>query len=591
MNITLPQSKIERQGYEYGKEFIVERVQNRSFMNRVPQRHGEAAEEMNTLYDLFNFKWARVVGRDNVASGHDRVSNGRMIQVKYYNDTSKLVSEIIENNEIKYKEQFIEVPPERYEEVKNNLKNRIRKGTVVGIDESEVDEIILKGPVSYETAKKVCENTIEGFTWDALESFVYVGLPVFGISALLTYATDIWEGKSQKEALKHAVVAGGKASGSAVVMSTINLQLRRYGAPQKVRPIVDKTIDFIGEDKLDWLKEKGQTSDRFKNELATESIIFLAELAVKTTVDGYKLYKGDVTGTQLSANIVENAFVAISGNIGKRVGKKVGYVTAIAITNYISSTIPGLGVLRGKSKAIGKAGEHVGGFVGQWIGSEIGRFVIRLFLNQVITNDQARIKESKNYFDYCLHLLQEEYLLTNRELERIKTWIAPIESKVNGTKEFNNELGKYNKSYTRASLKMYKSENKVEVALEFFRPIVEKAVAKRQTINIPTEADAMEAMEELEKEWIRNMILEPQKHKEIYIEQKPDISDMVLPKETIYIPTKEEAYEVLNRKVYEPSYNNQLCVNDLYTLEIEKSRKGLWVATLMVDATVLAMVP
>ena len=105
----------------------------------------------------------------------------------------------------------IEVPSDKYEAVIQSMENRIRKGEVPGVtDPEEAKNIVRQGHFTYEQAKNIAKaGTVESITYDAVNGTI-IATSAFGLTAVLSFATSVWNGENLDIALKNAAANGIK---------------------------------------------------------------------------------------------------------------------------------------------------------------------------------------------------------------------------------------------------------------------------------------------------------------------------------------------------------------------------------------------
>jgi len=185
--------------------------------------HGFAAERANTLYDRYTGHDAHILGDDNAKNGADRLVDGVEIQSKYCKTGGKCISECFENGQFRYmgsdgKPMQIEVPSDKYESAIQAMQERIRRGEVPGVsDPNEAQQIVRKGHFTYEQAKNIAKaGTVESLTYDAANGMI-IASSAFGVTAVLTFATSVWNGDTPEIALKNAAYSGLKVGGISFV--------------------------------------------------------------------------------------------------------------------------------------------------------------------------------------------------------------------------------------------------------------------------------------------------------------------------------------------------------------------------------------
>ena len=104
--------------------------------------HGFAAERANTLYDKYTGHKTQIVGDDNAKNGADRILDGVQIQSKYCKTGSKCISECFENGKFRYynpdgSPMQIEVPSDKYDSSIAVMRERIKRGEVLGVSDAK----------------------------------------------------------------------------------------------------------------------------------------------------------------------------------------------------------------------------------------------------------------------------------------------------------------------------------------------------------------------------------------------------------------------------------------------------------------------
>lgn len=200
--------------------------------------HGYGAEYGNNVKD-------RVLGRNvhntaadlengrQVKFGADRTVNGVNIQTKYYKTASESIGAAFEHKKGVYLNpdgsmMAIEVPRDQYQNSLKIMKKRIDSGQVPGAKPGDdPKKYVRKGILTYAQSFNICKSgSIESLTLDALNGAVcsaYAG----GITAVITFATQVWNGMPPKEAARSALVASGKVIGKGAVIYTVTMQLSR----------------------------------------------------------------------------------------------------------------------------------------------------------------------------------------------------------------------------------------------------------------------------------------------------------------------------------------------------------------------------
>lgn len=201
------------------------------------QGHGFAAEYANDTIDRITGKNAKIVGNDNAKNGADRVVNGINIQTKYCKTASDSVGAAFENGHAKYinpengKMMVIEVPRDQYTEAIKSMAKRIDKGEVPGeTNPDNAYKYVKKGKVTYTQSVNIAKaGTIDSLAID-LATGALECLAPGGVTALITFAMQIWNGAEPKEAAKSSIIVGLKVIGKGAIIYTVIEQLARDNA-------------------------------------------------------------------------------------------------------------------------------------------------------------------------------------------------------------------------------------------------------------------------------------------------------------------------------------------------------------------------
>lgn len=246
------------------------------------QGHGFAAERANTLYDNFTGHDAEIVGDDNAKNGADRIVDGVYIQSKYCATGSRCINECFEEDGkgafrymIDGKPMQIEVPSDKYDEALNAMEEKIRNGQVKGVnDPEEAKSIVRKGHFTYTQAKNIAEaGTVESLTYDAVNGAI-IATSAFGVTAMITLATSIWNGEDFEDAVKIATYSGLKVGGTAFVTSILAAQLSKAGLNSALVGSSEAIVSMMGPKASEYLLCLFQSLRR-KRQREKLSIIFL----------------------------------------------------------------------------------------------------------------------------------------------------------------------------------------------------------------------------------------------------------------------------------------------------------------------------
>jgi len=196
------------------------------------QGHGTAAEYANNAIDQLNpLNKAEHLGSDNALNGADRILNGQLIQCKYCETGKKCIDAAFdESGKFRYDGMQIEVPHDKkiYDDAVAAMKQRIVDGQVPGESNPEnAKNYVRRGHVTYLQAYNIAgSGSIESVTMDATQGII-CSMPGAGITAVLTFASAVWNGADLKDAAKVSAVSGLKIIGKGAAIYTLTMQLSR----------------------------------------------------------------------------------------------------------------------------------------------------------------------------------------------------------------------------------------------------------------------------------------------------------------------------------------------------------------------------
>ena len=116
----------------------------------------------------------------------------------------------------------IEVPSDKYDEAVRAMEEKIKNGQVKVVSEpNEAKNIVKKGHFTYAQAKNIAKaGTVESLTYDAVNGTI-IASSAFGVTAMITFATSMWNGEDFEDAIKIATYSGLKVGGTAFITSIL----------------------------------------------------------------------------------------------------------------------------------------------------------------------------------------------------------------------------------------------------------------------------------------------------------------------------------------------------------------------------------
>lgn len=441
------------------------------------QGHGFAAERANNLYDKMTGHDAKVIGDDNIKNGADRIVDGVEIQSKYCATGSRCINECFENDgkgAFRYyskngKPMQIEVPSDKYDSAVQAMEEKIKRGQVEGTSNPEdAKKIVRKGHFTYEQAKNIAKaGTVESITYDAVNGLI-IAKSAFGISAMLTFATSIWNGEDFDVALKMATYTGLKVGGTAFVTSILVSQLSKAGLNSALVGGSEAIIEMIGPKASAVLINAFRDGSNIYGAAAMKSAAKLLRgnvmtagvtVVVLSSFDVANIFRGRISGKQMFKNITNTTSSVVGGTAGWIGGAAIG-----------SAIFPGIGTMLGG--LIGSVG--LGGAANKASDAILGEFI------EDDADEMVRIIE-KQFGE-----LAKDYLLSQKEAEKV---IDNLKSVLDGKKLKD----------------MYSNKNRKEYAKNLLIPLIEKEISRRPKINAPTLMQMRDSLQDVLEEISANV--------------------------------------------------------------------------------------
>lgn len=370
------------------------------------QGHGFAAEKANHLADRLSGNDAQLIGGDNAKNGADRLVNGQLIQTKYCETGSRCIAEAFDDDGVfRYPEMQIEVPADQYESAVDAMKKRIEKGQVPNVtDPSEATNIVRKGRFTYKQARNIAKaGTVESLTYDAVNGIKLAGTTM-GITALLTFAVGIWQGKSKAEALDAACFSGICVGGVAWVTSILASQVGRTGLESSMRTGSEWVVRKMNKKVVEALANAFRNGNNIAGEAAVKHAAKLLRGQIAVTIvvtavlsvdDFIALFSREISGTQAFKNICKTCAGVAGGSAGAWGGAAAGAKLG-ALGGPVTATIGTM------------AGGIIGGAAGGWGASTVAK----AGLDAAIDDDSVAIEKLMNQ---TFGQLGDDYLLSEEE--------------------------------------------------------------------------------------------------------------------------------------------------------------------------------
>lgn len=419
------------------------------------QGHGFAAERANTLFDKLTGHNAKILGDDNAKNGADRIVDEVYIQSKYCATGSRCINECFEDGgkgSFRYmlngKPMQIEVPADKYEDALKAMEEKIRRGQIENVsDPKDAKSIVRRGHFTYAQAKNIAKaGTVESLTYDSVNGTI-IATSVFGVTAMITLATSIWNGENFDDAIKLATYSGIKVGGTAFVTSVIASQLTKAGLNSALVGSSETIVSVMGPKASAILINAFRTGAKpiygaaaMKSAaklLRGNAITAGVTIIVLSSFDVANIFRGRISGKQLFKNMMETA-ATVGGGAG-------GWITGTAIGSMI---IPGVGTV-------------IGGLVGSLIGGAAAGKVTNAVVGEFIEDDAD---EMVNIIQDMFADIAFEYLLSNKEAEKA---VDKLKCQLDG----------------KTLKDMFVSDDREAFARELLTPIVEREIAKRKVVH------------------------------------------------------------------------------------------------------------
>lgn len=416
------------------------------------QGHGFAAERANTLYDKITGHDARIVGDDNAKNGADRIVDGACIQSKYCRSGKACIDECFDSEgSFRYfkndgKPMQIEVPSDKYEAAVEAMQEKIQNGQVPGVtDPAEAKNIVRKGHFTYEQAKNIAKaGTVESLTYDAVNGAI-IASSAFGVTAVITFAVNLWNGEEFEKALKIATYSGLKVGGTAFVTSIIASQLSKAGLNSALVASSETIVAFMGPKASAVLINAFRNGSNIYGAAAMKSAAKLLRgnaitagvtVVILSSFDIANIVRGRISGKQLFKNLSNTATTVAGGTSGWLGGTAIG--TAI---------LPGVGTI-------------VGGLIGSVAAGAAAGKATNAILGKFIEDDA---EEMVRIIEREFGKLAKDYLLNQKEAEKIADWLG---------EKLDGKLLK----------DMFASDNRKSFAQDILMPIIESEIKKRKYV-------------------------------------------------------------------------------------------------------------
>ena len=330
------------------------------------------------------------------------------------------------------------------------MEEKIKRGQINGVTNPEdAKKIVRKGNFTYNQAKNISKaGTVESITYDAANGAV-IASSAFGVSAVLTFATSIWNGEDFDIALKNATYSGIKVGGTAFITSILASQLSKAGLNSALVGSTEAIVGLMGPKASAVLVNAFKSGSNIYGAAAMKSAAKLLRgniitagvtVVVLSSFDIANIFRGRISGKQLFKNFANTTSTVAGGTAGWVGGAAIG-----------SAILPGIGTI-------------IGGLIGSVGAGAVASKTTDAILGTFIEDDAD---EMVAIIEREFSNLAVDYLLNQKEAENI---VNVLQYRLDG-----------------GTLKdMFASDNRGEYARRILIPMIEAEVSVREKIKLPT---------------------------------------------------------------------------------------------------------
>jgi len=382
------------------------------------QGHGYGAEYGNKTVDRILGK--KVEGVQEKENGHhklngaDKIVNGQKVQTKYCKSAADTYRAGFKDSSHDYSGQLREVPRDQYDEIRKMLQKDIDDGKMNGIKPgTPAENFLKKGYFSYLQSRRIAAaGSIESVSVD-LANGVITSMTSASISAIIIFASGIWQGKDVKEAAKDGIETAGRVIGKSAIIYTITMQVNRTNI---------------------WNYALNDTMANPINTVSEKVAGNIAESSLAKSSIGKKIHLDSIDSQKLTNGVVTVAVV-----FGPDICKAcMGKISVKQLAKNATAGAAGIaGMVIGNAVT---AGNPLGGMVGGAVGGAVGKKVMDNFIEDDAVAMFRVMKEEFLNVVMSSYLSQEEF----EEVARRTIWDKKV------SKELQNMYKKSKKGEHRA---------------------------------------------------------------------------------------------------------------------------------------------
>lgn len=432
------------------------------------------------------------------------------------------------------------------------MRKRIAEGKVPGTtNPDDAEKIVRRGNVDYKTACNIAKaGNIDSLLFDAAHGTV-IAVSAFGISAVISFAQSVWNGKNIDEAIDQAVYTGIQAGGTAFVTSVMTAQLMRtsignafMGPSIRIVKAMPSSVRHVLVNVMrQGAPIYGNAATRNLAKLLRSNAIAAAVvMTVLSAKDISHFFSGRISAEQLFRNVS-----TMAAGLG---GAGVGATLAAATTAILG---PGAVVAA------------VAAFMGGTAGGTLSSKAIRKLLDRFTKDDSEKLVAVLNV---RLQALAPEYLLNREELELVvDTLLLALQ---------NRDI----------FLNMYASDDWNQFADRLLRNIIERIVCWRTRIIMPSDGQFTYAMGRILAGSTTTTILQDTEDEPIQREEKRDMTALAVARRKSQYMSKQmtavfaQEEQVLqrmqaNEQVFQAKWQEQRQTIAAYRKELQELLGGI----------------
>lgn len=386
------------------------------------QGHGFAAERANDQYDRIRWKDARILGDDNAKDGPDRIVNGQWIQSKYYADGKQAIDACFNDRghgTFRYvgengNPMVIEVPKDDaiYEQAVARMREKIQNGQLEGVTDPErAKDFVRRGNYTYKQARNIAKaGNIDSLKFDATNGAI-TAASAFGVSAVIAFGVNIWNGDTPRLAAKKAAACGLKVGGTSFIVSVASSQLLKAGLNSAMVSSTEALAQALGPKACAVIVNAFRTGSNIYGAAAMKSAAKLLRgnavvagltVVVLSTVDVADIVRGRISPGQLAKNL--------AGTISSVGGGTAGWMGGAAVGSMV---LPGVGTI-------------VGGLIGSIGGCVAAGATVNAALGFFIKDDS---EEMCKIVEQVVSQVAEDNLMNKDEVDKL---VAALSEKLDG---------------------------------------------------------------------------------------------------------------------------------------------------------------